>query len=39
MRDGIDFADVNRALEEEGVAKFTASFDKILGVIRQKRRR
>jgi transaldolase len=35
---GIDFADVNRALEEEGVAKFTASFDKILGVIRQKRR-
>jgi transaldolase len=35
---GIDFADVNRALEEEGLAKFTASFDKILGVIRQKRR-
>jgi hypothetical protein len=27
---GIDFADVSRALEEEGIRKFTASFDKIL---------
>jgi transaldolase len=36
---GIDFADVNWALEEEGIRKFTVSFDKLLGVIGEKRRR
>ena len=34
---GIDFAGVNRVLEEEGIEKFTVSFDKLLGVIREKR--
>jgi transaldolase len=34
---GIDFADVNRVLEEEGIEKFTRSLDKVLGVIREKR--
>jgi transaldolase len=34
---GIDFADVNRVLEEEGIEKFTVSFAKLLGVIREKR--
>ena len=34
---GIDFADVNRILEEEGIAKFTVSFDKLLSVVRTKR--
>ena len=34
---GIDFADVNRTLEEEGIGKFTRSLDKLLGVIRDKR--
>jgi transaldolase/glucose-6-phosphate isomerase len=35
---GIDFADVNRTLEEEGIEKFTRSFEKLLGVIGGKRR-
>ena len=35
---GIDFADVNRRLEEEGIAKFARSFDKLLSAIRDKRR-
>jgi transaldolase len=35
---GIDFADVNRTLEEEGIEKFARSFDKLLGVIGEKRR-
>ena len=34
---GIDFADVNRTLEEEGIGKFTKSLDKLLGVIADKR--
>jgi transaldolase/glucose-6-phosphate isomerase len=34
---GIDFADVNQTLEEEGIAKFTQSFEKVLGVIGEKR--
>ncbi|MGH7627981.1 MAG: bifunctional transaldolase/phosoglucose isomerase [Gemmatimonadales bacterium] len=35
---GIDFADVNRVLEEEGIEKFAVSFDKLLGVIGGKRK-
>ncbi|CAN5136210.1 hypothetical protein BH09GEM1_BH09GEM1_19120 [soil metagenome] len=35
---GIDFADVNRTLEEEGLAKFTQSLDTLLGVIANKQR-
>jgi transaldolase len=35
---GIDFADVNHTLEEEGTEKFARSFDKLLGVIGEKRR-
>lgn len=35
---GIDFAAVNRTLEEEGINKFVGSFDKLLGAIAQKRR-
>ena len=34
---GIDFDDVNRVLEEQGIEKFTVSFDKLLDVIREKR--
>ena len=34
---GIDFGDVNRVLEEQGIEKFTVSFDKLLDVIREKR--
>jgi transaldolase len=34
---GIDFADVNRVLEEEGIEKFEVSSDRLLGVIRGKR--
>jgi transaldolase len=34
---GIDFADVNRTLEDEGIEKFTTAFDKLLAVIAQKR--
>jgi transaldolase/glucose-6-phosphate isomerase len=35
---GIDFAEVNRTLEEQGIEKFTRSFDKLLGAIAHKRR-
>lgn len=35
---GIDFADVNRVLEEEGIAKFTKSLDALLDVLARKRR-
>jgi transaldolase len=34
---GIRFADVNQTLEEEGIEKFGRSFEKLLGVIREKR--
>jgi transaldolase/transaldolase/glucose-6-phosphate isomerase len=34
---GIDFADVNRTLEDEGIEKFVKAFDKLLGAIAQKR--
>jgi transaldolase len=34
----IDFTDVNRTLEEEGIKKFAASFDRLLAAIAQKRR-
>jgi transaldolase len=34
---GIDFADVNRVLENEGIDKFTRSLDAVLAVIRTKR--
>jgi transaldolase len=34
---GIDFADVNRTLEDEAIAKFNRSFEKVLAVIREKR--
>ncbi|HEV3485092.1 MAG TPA: transaldolase [Vicinamibacterales bacterium] len=36
--DGIDFADVNRTLEEEGIAKFEESLARSLDAIRRKRR-
>jgi transaldolase len=36
--DGINFADVNRTLEDEGIAKFARSLDKVLGAIGEKRR-
>ena len=36
---GIDFADVNRTLEAEGIEKFSRSFEKLLGAIAHKRRR
>ena len=36
--DGIDFADVNRTLEDEGIQKFARSLDKAFGAIREKRR-
>ena len=35
---GIDFEDVNRTLEREGIDKFVKSYDSLLGVIAQKRR-
>lgn len=35
---GIDFADVNHTLEEEGIEKFIKSFDALLDVIAKKRR-
>lgn len=35
---GIDFADVNQVLEEEGIAKFTKSLGKILSVVGDKRK-
>ena len=34
----IDFADVNRTLEDEGIEKFARSFDKLLDVVAEKRR-
>jgi transaldolase len=36
-RVGIDYDDVTRVLEEEGVQKFADSFDELLGGIRAKR--
>jgi transaldolase len=35
---GIDFHDVNRTLEEEGIEKFTRSFDRLLVAIGHRRR-
>jgi transaldolase len=35
---GIDFDDVNRTLEREGIEKFVKSFDSLLGVIAEKRK-
>jgi transaldolase len=34
---GIDFADVNRTLENEGIEKFTASLDHVLRALAEKR--
>lgn len=34
---GIDFADITRALEDDGIEKFAKSFETLLGVIRHKR--
>lgn len=34
----IDFADVNRTLEAEGIEKFAKSFQELLGTIAQRRR-
>ena len=34
---GIEFGDVNRTLEDEGIAKFAKSFDRLLHVIAGKR--
>jgi transaldolase/glucose-6-phosphate isomerase len=34
---GIDFVDVNRTLEDEGIAKFAQSFEKLLSVLATKR--
>ncbi len=36
--DGINFADVNRTLEDEGIAKFARSLTKSVGAIGEKRR-
>jgi transaldolase / glucose-6-phosphate isomerase len=35
---GVDFADVTRVLEDDGIEKFAKSFDALLGVIGSKRR-
>src|SRR5882724_4866641 len=35
---GIDFADVTRALEDDGIEKFAKSFETLLGVIASKRK-
>jgi transaldolase len=35
---GIDFADVNHVLEEEGIGKFVTSLDRLIAVLAQKRR-
>jgi transaldolase len=35
---GIDFADVNRVLESEGIEKFAASYRAVLGVIAERRK-
>jgi transaldolase len=33
---GVDFADVTRVLEEEGVAAFSKSFDELIGTLTEK---
>ena len=35
---GVDFTDVTRALEDEGIEKFITSFEAVLGVIGNKRK-
>ena len=35
---GVDFADVTRVLEDDGIEKFAKSFDALLGVIGSKRK-
>jgi transaldolase len=35
--DGINFADVNRTLEEEGIERFAQSLNKSVGAIGEKR--
>ena len=35
---GIDYADVNRTLEAEGIDKFAKSFEKLMSVIASKRK-
>jgi transaldolase/glucose-6-phosphate isomerase len=35
---GVDFADVTRALEDDGIEKFAQSFEALLGVIASKRK-
>jgi transaldolase len=35
-RVGVDFADVTRVLEEEGVSAFVKSFDELIGTLRDK---
>jgi transaldolase / glucose-6-phosphate isomerase len=35
---GVDFADVARALEDDGIEKFAQSFETLLGVIASKRK-
>jgi transaldolase len=35
---GIDFVDVNRTLEEEGIVKFAVALDQLLAVIAEKRK-
>ncbi|MEP7327107.1 MAG: transaldolase [Gemmatimonadota bacterium] len=35
---GIDFTDVSRTLEAEGIDKFARALDKVLGVIRERRK-
>ena len=35
---GVDFADVTRVLEDDGIEKFATSFEALLGVIRDKRK-
>jgi transaldolase len=37
-RGGIDYADVNHTLEEEGIDKFAKSYDKLMAVIAEKRK-
>ena len=37
-RGGIDVAEVSRKLEDEGVDKFTQSFDKVMRLIGEKRK-
>ena len=35
---GIDYADVNRTLEAEGIDKFAKSYEKLMSVIAAKRK-